>query len=108
MIHLVEDTVVSESYQNQAINVIKFHFEKVVGGERNFYNIDRPFKPKKIPIVLSEEGVKRIIHSIDNIKHRCIVLLIYSGGLRISELINLKIADIDSKRMMIHIKGAKG
>ncbi len=108
MIHLVEERVVSESYQNQAINAIKFYFEKVLGRERKFYNIDRPFKPKKIPIVLSEEEVKRIIQSVENVKHRCIILLIYSGGLRISELTNLKITDIDSTRMMIHIKGAKG
>ena len=82
--------------------------KKVLGGDRKYYNIDRPFKPKKLPVVLSEEEVKRIIQSIDNLKHRCMILLIYSGGLRISELINLKISDIDSKRIMIHIKGAKG
>jgi len=108
MMHLVEERNVSESYQNQAINAIKFYYEKVLGGDRKYYNIDRPFKPKKLPIVLSEEEVKRIIKSIDNLKHRCMILLIYSGGLRISELVNLKIQDIDSKRMMIHVKGAKG
>ena len=71
MMHLVEERNVSESYQNQAINAIKFYYEKVLGGDRKYYNIDRPFKPKKLPIVLSEEEVKRIIQSIYSIGQVC-------------------------------------
>lgn len=108
MLHLVEERKVSESYQNQAVNAIKFYFEKVLGGERKFYAIDRPFKPKTLPFVLSVEEVMRIIKSIDNLKHRCIILTIYSAGLRISEVVGLKLSDIDSGRMVITIKGGKG
>jgi len=98
---------VSTSYQNQAINAIKFYFEKVLGKERKYYTIDRPFTEKKLPSVLSLEEVKAIIDAIENTKHKCIIKLIYSAGLRISELINLKIADIDKNRMQISIKGGK-
>lgn len=108
LLYLIEKKQVSESYQNVAINAIKFYYEQVLGGLRKFYQIDRPFKPHKLPSVLSTEEVQRIIGTIENLKHKCIILTIYSAGLRISELVNLKVADIDSKRMLIHVKGAKG
>jgi integrase/recombinase XerD len=98
----------SISYQNQAVNSIKFYFEQVLGQNRKFYVIDRPFKAKTLPEVLSESEVKSIIDGIENLKHKCIILLIYSAGLRISELINLKINNIDAKRNQINIKAAKG
>ena len=108
MLYLVEDKKVSSSYQNQMINAIKFYYEQVLGKERKFYYIDRPFKEQKLPSVLSVEEVKKIIAQIDNLKHKCMILMLYSAGLRISELIHLKIGDIDSKRMLIHVKSAKG
>lgn len=65
-------------------------------------------KPQTLPVVLSVEEVSRIINCTENIKHKAILLLIYSSGLRLGELINLKIADIDSATMKIHIRNAKG
>jgi len=106
--HLVMERKVSTSYQNQAINAIKFYFEKVLGGKRTTYNIDRPKKEKSLPVVLSEEEIIRIFKTIENIKHRAILMVIYSAGLRISECINLKIKDIDSNRMQLRIEQAKG
>ncbi|MEI8203556.1 MAG: site-specific tyrosine recombinase/integron integrase [Bacteroidota bacterium] len=109
LLYLVEKRKISSSYQNQVINSIKFYYEKVCHGKRMPYiTIDRPFKEKTLPNVLSEEEVKRIIKCVDNLKHKAILLTIYSAGLRISEAINLRIADIDSSRMAILIKGAKG
>jgi site-specific recombinase XerD len=107
LMYLVKRNV-SASYQNQAINAVKFYFEKVLGQQRKYYQIDRPFQDKKLPSVLSIEEVKSIIESIDNLKHKCIIQLIYSAGLRISELINLKIRDIDKDRKQIFIRGGKG
>jgi integrase/recombinase XerD len=72
-----------------------------------YYQIDRPFQDKKLPSVLSIEEVKSIIESIDNLKHKCIIQLIYSAGLRISELTNLKIKDIDKNRKQIFVRGGK-
>jgi site-specific recombinase XerD len=70
--------------------------------------IERPRHEKKLPTVLSVEEVSRAIQSVKNIKHKAIIMVIYSGGLRISEVINLKIKDIDTKRMQIFVRNAKG
>ena len=98
----------SKSYINQAINSIKFYYEVVQGMPNRFYSIERPIKDKKLPIVLSKENVLKLINSTNNIKHRCVISLLYSAGLRRSELINLKLEDIDSSRMLIRVDDAKG
>ena len=109
LLYLIEKRKVSASFQNQIINAIKFYYEKVLKLDKLPYiYIDRPFKDKILPTVLSEEEVQRIINCIDNLKHKTIILTIYSAGLRISELINLKVSDIDSGRKAVIIKGAKG
>lgn len=97
----------SNSYINQAINAIKFYYEIVLGMPNRFYTIERPRKEYKLPKVLSKEEIKALINNTNNIKHRCIVSLLYTSGLRRSELLNLKLNDIDSKRMLIKIKQAK-
>lgn len=98
----------SNSYINQAINSIKFYYEVVLGMPNRFYAIERPRKERKLPVVLSKEDVLKIIDSTNNLKHKCVVSLLYSAGLRRSELLNLTPQDIDSKRMVIKVKGAKG
>ncbi|WP_373523836.1 site-specific tyrosine recombinase/integron integrase [Aquiflexum sp.] len=105
---LVNERKVSSSYQNQAINAIKFYFEKVRRGERKYYHVDRPIREKALPEVLSEEEVTKILRVTKNIKHKAILMTIYSAGLRIGELVNLKIKDIDSNRMQIRVEQAKG
>lgn len=99
---------ISISQQNQRINAIKFYYEKVLGRQKQYYELHRPKKEHKLPKVLSKNEVKNILNSCNNIKHKCILMLIYSAGLRRSELIDLKISDIDSERMVINISGAKG
>lgn len=99
---------VSASYQNQAINAIKFYFEKVLGQERVVYHIDRPRKKKKLPVVLSQAEVQRLLESIKNLKHKVILSTIYGCGLRVSECINLRIEDIDSSLNRIIVRNAKG
>lgn len=109
LLYLVEKKEVSASFQNQVINAIKFYYEKVLKLDKLPYiYIDRPFKEKTLPTVLSEEEIQRIINSIDNLKHKTIILTLYSAGLRISELLNLKMPDIDSDRKAVIIRGAKG
>lgn len=98
----------SNSYVNQAINAIKFYYEAVLGMPNRFYEIERPLKESRLPKVISKQEVLAIIENTNNIKHRCIVALLYSSGLRRSELLNLRPSDIDSKRMMIRIKDSKG
>ncbi|WPR76528.1 site-specific integrase [Algoriphagus sp. NG3] len=106
--YLVTERKVSSSYQNQAINAIKFYFEKVLGGKRKLYFVERPRKEQTLPTVCSVEEIQQILSRIRNIKHKAILSLIYSAGLRISELVELPIHAIDSDRMQIHIKNAKG
>jgi integrase/recombinase XerD len=106
--YLVMERGVSSSTQNQAINAIKFYFEKVLGGQRKFYMLERPIKEQTLPEVLSEDEVKRILKATPNLKHRTILTVIYSAGLRISEAVNLKIKDIDSQRMQIRVEQSKG
>ena len=105
---LVKVKNISLSQQNQRINAIKFYYEKVLGKEKVYYNIDRPRMEKKLPDVLSKEDVGAMLKATKNSKHQCIIALIYSCGLRRSELINLRLEDVDSKRMMIKLRGAKG
>ena len=99
---------VSDSYLNQAINAIKFYYEVVLGMPNRFYDIERPRKASKLPIVISKEEILTMISCTNNRKHKCIVSMLYGSGLRRSELLHLKIEDIDSKRMLVRVKGAKG
>lgn len=99
---------ISISQQNQRINAIKFYYEKVLGREKQYYELHRPKKEHKLPKVLSKTEVKRIFDVTKNLKHKCILMLLYSAGLRRSELLNLDPTDIDSKRMIIRINGSKG
>ncbi|MEI7504438.1 MAG: site-specific tyrosine recombinase/integron integrase [Paludibacter sp.] len=106
--YLVNERNISGSYQNQSINAVKFYFEKVLGGNRKVYTIDRPRKETILPEVLSEEEIVKILNVTENLKHKAILMTIYSAGLRISEAINLRIKDIDSQRMQIRVEQAKG
>ena len=106
--YLVIDRKVSSSFQNQAINAIKFYYERVLNHERKFYFIDRPIKEKTLPVVLSVEEIKALFKVVDNTKHKTILMLAYSAGLRLGELINVKIKDIDSTRMQIRVEQSKG
>ncbi len=98
----------SNSYVNMTINSIKFFYEIVHEMPNRFYSIERPRKEKPLPQVLSKEEIIKIINNTNNIKHKCIVGLLYSSGLRRSELLNLTINDIDSKRMVVKVNNAKG
>lgn len=98
----------SVSYQNLAISALKLFFERIVGSRINPQELERPLKQKKLPEVLSKEEVKLILLQISNLKHRTMIALIYSMGLRIGELINLKNDDIDTSRMMVFIRQSKG
>lgn len=107
LFHLVEKKEVSTSTLNTAINALKFYYGEVL--KRRFaYEIKRPKKDKKLPVVLSQEEVSRIISSVTNLKHKLILMLVYSAGLRVSEVVTLKPEDIDVERELIHVKGAKG
>ncbi|MEP2774143.1 MAG: site-specific integrase [Fulvivirga sp.] len=106
--YLVDVRKVSRSYQNQSINAIKFFSEKVLGREREYYDLKRPKKANKLPVVFNKSEVQRLLAAVDNLKHKAILSTIYASGLRMSEVLNLKIADIDSANHRILINDAKG
>ncbi len=108
ILELIEKWNISVSEQNQRINGIKFYYEKVLRKPKQEYEIERPRREKILPDVLSKSEVGAILAATDNVKHKTIISVIYSCGLRRSEAIDLKIRDIDSQRMMIKITGAKG
>ena len=99
---------ISVSTQNQIINSFKFYAEKVLGQSKLWIDIPRPKKPKALPNVLSEKEVIRLLNAPKNLKHKLVLLIIYSGGMRLGEVVNLKTRDINIDRKSIHIKNAKG
>jgi integrase/recombinase XerD len=98
----------SASYQNQIVSAIKLFFRTVHDRKIEIDSIHRPKRSRVLPNVLSKEEVKLILESQSNIKHKAMLSLIYSCGLRRSELLQLKPANIDSKRNIITILQAKG
>lgn len=105
---LIKKHKISESYQNQLINAIKAYYEHALKLPREYYDIQRPKKMVTIPNVLSKREVYNIIRSPKNIKHKAILSTIYGSGLRISELLNLRIADVHSTDGYLFIKDSKG
>jgi site-specific recombinase XerD len=92
---------------NLGLNAIKFFYYNVVGSAEKI-NFRCAKRSKKLPVVLSKKEIEKIILSIDNQKHKIMVSLGYAAGLRVSEVINLKVKDIDIEELVIHIKNAKG
>lgn len=106
--HLKNRQNISLSKQNQVINAIKFYYEQVLGKRRTYYDITRPKKEQKLPEVLSEAEVKMILEAPKNLKHKALLYITYSSGLRASEVIGLRVQDIHSDEGYVYVKGGKG
>ena len=106
--HLVVIKKCSRSYQNQSINAIKFYLEHVLRQDRQYFDLERPKKVQKLPEVLSLEDIQRILKCTTNTKHKALLATLYSAGLRIGELLNLRLQDIDSQHMRIWVREGKG
>lgn len=104
----INEKKLSKSWLNQMVSALKILFCDVLNRDWDPLEIPRSRREKKLPVVLSREEVTQIIQVTKNIKHRAILMLIYSSGLRLSEARNLKISDIDSKRMQVRVVQAKG
>ena len=98
----------SKSWVNMNISAIKLLFCEVLKRDWNRIDIPRQIRDNKVPVIFSRDEVQRIINSKSNIKHKAILMVTYSAGLRLGEVSNLRINDIDSSRMLIHIHQAKG
>ncbi len=107
-LYCINELKLTENTVHSRINAVKFYFEQVLGRERFFVDIPRPKKPFQLPNVLAISQVVALFAQLENLKHKTMLYLAYSAGLRISEVIGLRVKDIHSARMVINIKGAKG
>lgn len=98
----------SDNAIHSRINAIKFYFEKVLKRPKVTHDLPRPKKPSKLPKALSKQDIKKMLSKIDNPKHLIIIKLCYGMGLRVSEIVNLKLTDIDSDAMRVLIEAGKG
>jgi integrase/recombinase XerD len=98
----------STSWMNQTISALKILFVEVLKREWNRLDIPRPHREKKLPLVLSTDETVKILNSLKNIKHRALLMITYSSGLRLSEVCHLKITDIDSSRKLVRVEQGKG
>jgi len=98
----------SENIIHSRINAVKFYFEQVLHHDKLFFEeIPRPQKKSSLPKVFSKQDIAKLFANVDNPKHSLMLKLCYGMGLRVSEIVNLKITNIDSKRMLVHIEAAK-
>jgi len=107
-LYCVQKEKMSEQKMNGKINAIKFYFEQVLHRPKMFFDIPRPKKRVILLKMLSKRDVKKLFSVTKNIKHAIALQLCYGMGLRVSEVVNIKIKDIDSSRMQVHITNAKG
>lgn len=108
LVHCFEKLKLSENTLHSRINALKFYYEQVLQRERFFWEIPRPKKPLQLPVLLNEEELSRLFNALSNKKHKAMLFTAYSAGLRVSEIVQLKLKDIDSERMQIFIENAKG
>lgn len=108
ILHQIRKKNISESHQNQILSAIKMFYKEVVNQEHKVLNLLMPKKPQKIPHVLTEGEVARLLKVVTNQKHRCILMLIYSAGLRLGEVINLRKDDLHPAQQRLFIRGGKG
>lgn len=103
-IYCFDKLQLSENTLHSRINALKFYYEQVLGREKFFWEIPRPKKREQLPNILSELELGRMFASVKNIKHKAILFTAYSAGLRVSEVVSLRIRDIDSGRMQIRVE----
>ena len=108
LLYLAKQKQYSETAIHTAVNAIKFYLEQVWQQPREVYSIQRPKKAIKNPTVFSESEITKIIQAIGNPKHKAMIMIGYAAGLQVSEIVRLKIADIDSERMVMYVRNAKG
>lgn len=108
IVYAMEKQGINEHTAHSRLNALKFYFEQVLRKEKFFCEIPRPKRPHLLPRLLNENEIAKLFNALTNKKHKAMLFTIYSAGLGVSELVNLKISDIDSKRMQIFVERAKG
>ena len=107
-LHMLRDQKLATGTVQNRMTALHFFFKRVLKRhDPELYDMALTRRPKKLPVVLSPEEVEKLIEAAPNIRYRMILLLLYSTGLRRTEASQLKLADIDSKRMVIHVHEGK-
>jgi len=108
LLYLLDEKKVSRAHHNQAVSALKFYYQRVLRQPVKVEELPRPRSEKKLPVVLSRPEVLRLFAALGNLKHKALLMLAYSAGLRVSEVVRLKVGDIDSERGLIRVFRAKG
>ncbi|MGD2111355.1 MAG: tyrosine-type recombinase/integrase [Phycisphaerae bacterium] len=108
LLHIVNERRASWSFYNQTLCALRFVYHTTLGRPHLLDGIPCPKKTKRLPVILSPEEVRRFFSVIRNPKHRALFMTAYAAGLRVSELVNLRVEDIDSARMLIRVRQGKG
>jgi len=106
--HIKKEKGYGRSYLSQAFSAIKFLYRETIDMPLSLNKLRGPKRMIKLPVVFSQDEVKRLFDATDNLKHKVILMVTYSAGLRVNETAHLKVSDIDSKRMQIKVNQGKG
>jgi site-specific recombinase XerD len=108
LLFLIEEKRLSWAYYGQAICALRFLYRVTLGKDWVVEGVVSPRKETKLPVVLSPAEVTQFLQAVTSLKHRAILMTAYAAGLRVSEVVGLRVDDIDSKRMVIYIRQGKG
>ncbi len=108
LLHLTVERALSWSTCNVVVSALRFFYLEVVGWEKVSLPLPPRKKPKTLPVLLSRQELERLFACAGSPKYRVLLMTTYAAGLRVSEVVNLKPADIDSGRQMIRVEQAKG
>jgi integrase/recombinase XerD len=108
LLHQIEAKKLSAGMISLILNALRFLYVEIYKRPMALGEIERPKKGRRLPVVLSQEEVKRLFDSTGNIKHRVLLMLAYSAGLRVSEVVHMRLEDIDSERKLIRVQSGKG
>lgn len=105
---MIKERQISASHQSQIMSAIKMFYAAVINQEEKVKNLFQPKPEKKLPNVFLEEEVAALLRSVDNPKHRCILMVIYSAGLRLGEVIGLRLTDLQPEKNRLFVRAGKG
>jgi integrase/recombinase XerD len=108
LLHCLQQFKLSENTLHSRINAVKFYYEQVLRQDKIFLDIPRPKRPSILPQVISMQDLQKIFEVTANVKHNTILKLCYGMGLRVSEIVALKVKDVDSRNMQVFIQRGKG
>jgi site-specific recombinase XerD len=107
LLHLVQERKVAWGTYKQALSALRFLYRQVLQQGEIVQDIRCPRPERRLPVVLSVAEVSRFFAAIPSYKHRMILMTAYSAGLRIAEVVHLKVSDIDSQRMVLRVEQGK-